>query len=241
MYRGLILAAGRGSRMGKLTKNQPKCLLTYKNQTLLERYIQIFSQNKINKIGIVTGYKKEKIKAQKVKKFYNKIWSSTNILYSLYCARNWLSKYECIITYSDIIYNSSAIRQIKKNKKDITILYDKRWKSKWMKRFKNPLSDAETFNIGKNGNLIDIGKKTKDYKKINGQYMGVFKINPRGWLSIKRLIENDKSGKIKKFDITKMLSLLLKKGIEIGVEEYSGNWAEIDRTLDYKISLKEKI
>ena len=35
-----------------------------------------------------------------------------------------------------------------------------------MKRFKNPLSDAETFNIGKNGNLIDIGKKTKDYKKI---------------------------------------------------------------------------
>ena len=174
--------------MGKLTKNQPKCLLTYKNQTLLERYIQIFSQNKINKIGIVTGYKKEKIKAQKLKKFYNKIWSSTNILYSLYCARNWLSKYECIITYSDIIYNSSAIRQIKKNKKDITILYDKRWKSKWMKRFKNPLSDAETFNIGKNGNLIDIGKKTKDYKKINGQYMGVFKINPRGWLSIKRLI-----------------------------------------------------
>ena len=86
MYRGLILAAGRGSRMGKLTKNQPKCLLTYKNQTLLERYIQIFSQNKINKIGIVTGYKKEKIKAQKLKKFYNKIWSSTNILYSL-CAR----------------------------------------------------------------------------------------------------------------------------------------------------------
>ena len=52
--------------MGKLTKNQPKCLLTYKNQTLLERYIQIFSQNKINKIDIVTGYK-GKIKAQRQK------------------------------------------------------------------------------------------------------------------------------------------------------------------------------
>jgi len=241
MQKGLILAAGRGSRMGKLTKDRPKCLLNFQNQTLLDRCIKIFYQNKINNIGIVTGYKREKIKVKKLKKFNNKNWSSTNILYSLYCAKNWLSKHECIITYSDIIYNSSAISKIKRNKSDIAILYDKNWKKKWMKRFKNPLSDAETFKIGKKGNLIDIGKKTKDYKRINGQYMGIFKIKPKGWQIIYKLINSDKSGKMKKFDITKMLSLLLKKGHKIGVEEYSGNWIEVDRTLDYKLTFEEKI
>ena len=35
--------------------------------------------------------------------------------------------------------------------------------------------------------------------------MGVLKLILEADLSIKRLIENDKSGKIKKFDITKML------------------------------------
>ena len=39
-------------------------------------------------------------------------------------------------------------------------------------RFKNPLDDAETFKINKKKNIIEIGKKTKSYSNIQGQYMG---------------------------------------------------------------------
>ena len=49
------------------------------------------------------------------------------------------------------------------------------------KRFKNPLKDAETFNFDKKNYLKAIGDKTNSLEKIKGQYMGLFKITPRGW------------------------------------------------------------
>ena len=36
----MILAAGRGERMGELTKNTPKPLLMHKGKTLLERHLE---------------------------------------------------------------------------------------------------------------------------------------------------------------------------------------------------------
>ena len=37
--RAIILAAGRGSRLKSMTKENPKCLLMVKNKTLLDRII----------------------------------------------------------------------------------------------------------------------------------------------------------------------------------------------------------
>ena len=39
----MILAAGRGERMGQLTKNTPKPLLNFKGKTLLERHLENLS------------------------------------------------------------------------------------------------------------------------------------------------------------------------------------------------------
>ena len=38
--RGIIIAAGMGTRMGKLTKNKPKCLLKVGEKTILESTIE---------------------------------------------------------------------------------------------------------------------------------------------------------------------------------------------------------
>ena len=40
--KGIILAAGRGSRLKKLTNNKPKCLVKFKGQTLLDGIINNF-------------------------------------------------------------------------------------------------------------------------------------------------------------------------------------------------------
>ena len=56
----IILSAGRGRRMGNLTKKKPKCLLKLQNKTLIEILISKLRLNKIKDILIVTGYKSKK-------------------------------------------------------------------------------------------------------------------------------------------------------------------------------------
>ena len=43
------------------------------------------------------------------------------------------------------------------------------------KRFKNPLSDAESLKLDKNEFITEVGKKVTSIKSIRGQYIGLTK------------------------------------------------------------------
>ncbi|SFV51971.1 Glucose-1-phosphate thymidylyltransferase [hydrothermal vent metagenome] len=60
--KGMILAAGRGSRMMPLTKNTPKPLLKINNETLIEKRIKAFKKANITDIIINIAYLGEQIK-----------------------------------------------------------------------------------------------------------------------------------------------------------------------------------
>ena len=234
---GVILAAGRGSRVKQSSKIKPKGMFLYRDKPLIDHILENFKKNMINNISIVTGYKSKHLKIFPTKKFHNKLWGRTNILYSLYQADNWLRKYTCVVSYSDLFYKKSAISLLKKAKGDIVILYDANWYKIWKRRFQNPLIDAETFKIKKN-NLVQIGDKTKNLKEIQGQYMGVFKITPRGWQIIKKHLKKIKY--FKSYDITRLLkSLILEKKNLVKVVQYKDTWFEVDTFKDYKIFLKD--
>lgn len=69
MTKAIILAAGRGSRMKDLTDDKPKCMVEYKNKPLINWQTDSLSEAGINEIGVVVGYKKEKISNKKISKF----------------------------------------------------------------------------------------------------------------------------------------------------------------------------
>jgi L-glutamine-phosphate cytidylyltransferase len=240
----IILAAGRGSRMGTLTKNKPKSFVKiYKNKRLIDKVIENFQNLGFNEITIVTGYKSNQFKQfKKINKIKNEKWKTTNIFGSLICADKILSKYQCIISYADILYQKEAIEILNKakTKKGIIILSFKHWKKYWNKRFDNPLSDLETFKINDKNQLIEIGNRTNSYKNIKGQYMGVFKIDPSSWKKIKQYLFKDVKN-LNKIDITALFQLIIKKKIcNIFVENYEKQWFEIDNIKDYKV-LKNSI
>ena len=58
--RAIILAAGEGSRMGKLTQNIPKPLLDINGKSIIERQLSSLKQNGVLDIIIVTGTHHEK-------------------------------------------------------------------------------------------------------------------------------------------------------------------------------------
>ena len=59
----IILAAGRGSRLGERTKDRPKCMVEICGKTILERCISSLEEAGIHRddIAIVTGYGKRSI------------------------------------------------------------------------------------------------------------------------------------------------------------------------------------
>ena len=66
----VILAAGKGTRMGELTKNTPKPLLTYKGQTLLENKFNNLPED-TTEIILVINYLGHKIKEKFGSSFNN--------------------------------------------------------------------------------------------------------------------------------------------------------------------------
>ena len=119
------------------------------------------------------------------------------------------------------------------SKNDLSITYDKNWRSLWGKRFKNPLSDAETFLFDDNNFLLNIGQKTKSYENIKGQYMGLLKFSPNGWQSASKFYAGLSNGEKYSLDMTSFLSsLIINKIIKIKVFEYDEDWGEMDAVTD---------
>ena len=236
--RAIILVAGRGSRLPKHLSKNPKSFLKVGKNTIIEKLIQNFFFLGINKIALVTGYKKNKFKKFKLKNFDNPRWKNTNMVYSLNKANGWLSKYNCIVTYGDILYETKAIEDLMKDKNEITISYDPFWKKLWSKRFSNPLSDAETFKITKNKRIIEIGKKTSKYKDIHGQYMGLMQFKPKGWLRFKECLKKDFNNNFDNLYLTDVFQKLIEKMFFIKASKYDHKWAEVDSQKDYLIMKK---
>jgi MurNAc alpha-1-phosphate uridylyltransferase len=60
----IILAAGRGIRMGQLTENTPKALLQINNKSLIQHNIDALKNNNFDDITVTTHYLEDKIKRE---------------------------------------------------------------------------------------------------------------------------------------------------------------------------------
>ena len=231
----VILASGRGSRLQNKTKKIPKCLVNLKNKPIIDYNLKFF--NKFKKKIIVTGYKsqliKKKLKNNNFKFVKNKKFSSTNMVYSLFCASK-IIKESVVVCYSDIVFDDKIYKRLSK---DITsIVVKNNWYKYWKKRMKKKdvLNDAENLII-KKGYVNSIGGKI--IKKIpKCQFMGLIKINYKDFLSLKNFFKDLKN---KKIDFTNFLNLAIKnKIIKLRAFETGLFWLEIDSLKDLKVAEK---
>lgn len=251
----IILAAGRGTRLWPYTKDKPKCMVTIKGKSIIERQIMLMKKCGINEkdICIVTGYCDEVLRKHfrnsRITLVHNKRYMKTNMVYSLMCARNFFDKDdELIISYGDIIYDEDVLVKVLNSKSDISVTVDDEWKEYWSNRFENPLDDAETLQYDNDDNLIEIGKKTQDINKIMAQYIGLLKFNRRGiekLLSFSDMVKNQKfilNKEDYKYDtlyFTDLLQGMIDFGHELKVLHIIRGWYEIDSVEDLLIADSE--
>ena len=233
--KGIILSAGRGSRMGKATDEGPKCLLPLGDKRLLDWQMAAMTDAGISEIAVVTGYQSNVFRSEPIKKFNNARWNETNMVYSLMQADEWLNDNVCIVSYGDIFYYSSIVNDLISNKGDIAIAYDVNWKSLWSARFDDPLSDAETFRIDEENIVTEIGNSTDNIDEIQGQYMGLIRISPKGWKIISQFLAELPQEESSRLDVTSLLQKLIELGQEIRGVPNITPWGEIDFPQDMVI------
>ncbi len=228
----VFLAAGKGSRIfNKIKKN--KCLIKLNGKSLIKRLISNALDNKIKKINIVIGFKKEKIiketKNYKINYIENKNYKTTEMLHSLILAIKNIDD-DLIISYADIIYATSILNYIKKkNYNHFSMPILNNWKKVWKIRGKLASGDVESLKV-KNNFLIEVGRQVLDEKDVKGQYMGILFI-PR--TKRNKIIKFYEKGNNQKIQITQFLNNFLKI-IKCKVIPINKSWYEFDDLEDLK-------
>ncbi|MGM0702857.1 MAG: NTP transferase domain-containing protein [Pseudomonadota bacterium] len=226
---GVILAAGRGSRLGNITDHVPKGMVKLSGYPMLEWQFKAMREAGVSNIYVVAGYKKEVIEDHGFTVIENPDWDRANMVSSLACALERISG-TLIVSYSDIVYGPGCIRTLLRADADMAITYDPNWLDLWGSRFEDPLSDAETFcHVG--GRLLEIGNKPLKIKEIQGQFMGLMKIGVRAREWVSRILGGNDAARLR-LDSTSLLQKLVLRGHKIEVVPIYEPWCEIDSASD---------
>jgi choline kinase len=236
LMRALILAAGRGSRMGALGDDRPKCLVELAGRPLLDRQRAALRRGGATDIGIVRGYRRELLAQPGLTLFENPRWAETNMVASLMAAAAWLRETPVIVSYADIFYRAELVRALAATAGDLVISFDRQWRRLWARRFADPLADAETFRLTADGALLEIGGKTATIEEIEGQYMGLLKFTPAAFARVEALLAALDAATRDRLDMTGLLRRLLALGdFPIRTCATEGQWGEIDNPGDVEL------
>lgn len=232
--KAIILAAGRGSRLGRLTDALPKCLTCLAGKSLLDWQLEALAAAGIDDIVVVRGYRADCLVDPRYEVLDNPDWARTNMVESLTCADDLLRRETCLVLYSDIVYHPDIVRSMLSAEGDICVAYDTLWEALWRLRFSDPLADAETFREER-GALLEIGNRAKNLEEIHGQYMGILRFTPRGWSAVSRFLDSLDRATRARLDMTALLQRLLAQGQRIDCCPVAGRWCEVDSAADIAV------
>ena len=233
----VILAAGEGTRLRPYTLDRPKCMVEIDGVSLIDRQLEVLKSEGIDDIVIIGGYKSEMLKRGDIKLKVNARYFETNMVWTLFSAEEELEG-DIIVSYGDIVYSKNILKALIKSKADIAVTIDKKWEGYWRERNENPLDDAETLKLRKDGTISEIGQKPSSLEEIEGQYMGLMKFSSEGVRQIKSAFHSAlESGKLLGKEVensymTDLLQSIVNIGGKVASVQIDEDWVEVDTVED---------
>lgn len=217
--KALVLAAGQGSRLGKLTRMKPKGLLRVGGEPLLGRILRGLQQAGVQEIWVVIGYKADMIREQ-ISRNYAKMnihfieaekWEKGN-LYSLLAAQEVFQQ-DFLLCMCDHIFDQQIPKTLIDNKCEKTLVLA-------IER----VAEEDTKVLERKGAIFDIGKKINDSNVVLDT--GFFLCSPK---IFKYANEAAQEGAVELADCVRIAA----RKRDAHVVDVSGHlWADIDTQED---------
>lgn len=118
--KALILNSGKGSRMGVLTSEHPKCMTEISaKQTILSRQLEQLYSYGVEDVVITTGLFDSVLvdycQGLELPLHYtfvkNPKYENTNYIYSIYCAREYLVDDDILLIHGDMVFENEVLEQ----------------------------------------------------------------------------------------------------------------------------------
>ena len=236
----IFLAAGSGRRLEEYTQNLPKALVKINDSSLIDLQIKLLKKNKIFKIIIVRGYKKEQFSIKDVEYIDDDEYSTHDQLGSLICALKEISG-DVLIMFADIIFEQKILDQIINSNSDISIAVDQNWKTRYNQQENKQFPALVEI---KNGKVISITEKQKNTSNQTAEFLGILKLSENGSRILVDTIVKVKdhigkfhdSANFRTAKLTDILQEMIQSKQEVLPIFVDGKWVEIDTEDDLKIA-----
>ena len=173
--RGIILAAGRGSRLNGTAGDRPKCLVEAGGMTLLERQIDALQRAGVDDVVVVVGCQADRVRSRcgdRVTYVENRRFAETNSLYSLWMARELLDQ-GFVVLNCDVLFHPQLLRDL------LTARHENALLLAYRDADQAPFGDEEMKVKVRCGRVVDMSK-TMAPGDADGENLGVVKFGADG-------------------------------------------------------------
>lgn len=231
----IIMAAGRGSRLGTLTDNIPKAFLKVKEYRLIDYNIALLHENDVKDILIVVGYKAELYEELAKERagitcIYNPFYEHCNVLGSFFVAQEKLKDEDTIYLHADTLCEPGIFREMAQDNRDIVMPVD----------FK--ACDSEAMKVvTKEGEIVKISKEIPEVE-AEGEFVGMAKLSRNVMPAIKAASQKlMREGCLKSYFEGAIQEVIDNGGYSVPALPTDNRfWGEVDFEEDY-IFVKENL
>jgi L-glutamine-phosphate cytidylyltransferase len=250
MKRAIVIAAGRGKRLGPHTEEIPKCMVQVGARPILGWVWEAFRAAGIEELVIIRGYRGDVLETfvralvPRCVFVDNLEWETNNILLSLAYARRYLDA-PCLLTYSDIIFTPEVARAAVASPADIGLVIDRRFRDIYEGRTEHPLEEGEVADLMPDGSVARVGKRALPPDAAIGEYIGLTRLSARGVATVANTLDQlasrfagrdrdpfQRAATYRNSYLTDLWQELVDRGLRIDPILIDGQWREIDTGQD---------
>lgn len=224
----IIMAAGKGSRLGELTKGNPKSFVEIKGKKLIDYNLEILREIGVEKIIIVTGYREDAFREltkdmPEVTLKYNPFYSLVNVLGSFYMGMDELDE-DFLYLHADTLCEKRVFDELVHFRADVNLPTE----------FKKCDEEAMKVHL-ENGKITQITKQMP-LEEAAGEFIGIASFRKETIPKLKEKVKEVLAeGKFASYFEAAIQRLIEENEFDIKTIDIKGAfWAEIDFEEDYK-------
>jgi choline kinase len=250
IQRAILIAAGRGKRLGPHTEEVPKCMVQVGDRPILGWVWKALSSVGVEELVVIRGYRGDTLESfvrslvPKAIFVDNPEWQTNNVLLSMMHARAYFDQ-PTYVTYSDIIYTPAVARAAAESTAEIGLVIDRGFRSIYEGRTEHPLEEGEVSDLAPDGRVARVGKKALPPADAIGEYIGLCRLGERGVATVASTFDRlarERAGRehepfqraatFRNAYQTDLWQTLIDEGTRIDPILIDGQWREIDTSQD---------